>query len=151
MQVTPIAATRNTCKRFSCSYDVKRLKNDMPYNLQVGAAELGGLMQDYRGNYILSYAGYNAGRGRVQEWIAKFGDPRDPKVDPVDWVERIPVHGNPQLRAACDGEHAGLSDALRRRATARSRRTCAGELHPRQRAEQSANGGSRRGGNGPPR
>ena len=89
MQVTPIAA-KDTCKRFSCSYDVKRLKNDMPYNLQVGAAELGGLMQDYRGNYILSYAGYNAGRGRVQEWIAKFGDPRDPKVDPVDWVERIP-------------------------------------------------------------
>jgi soluble lytic murein transglycosylase len=47
-------------------------------------------MQDYRGNYILSYAAYNAGRGRVQDWIAKFGDPRDPKVDPVDWVERIP-------------------------------------------------------------
>ena len=89
MQVTPIAA-KDTCKRFSCSYDVKRLKNDMPYNLQVGAAELGGLMQEYRGNYILSYAAYNAGRGRVQEWIAKFGDPRDPKVDPVDWVERIP-------------------------------------------------------------
>jgi soluble lytic murein transglycosylase len=89
MQVTPIAA-KDTCKRFSCSYDVKRLKNDMPYNLQVGAAELGGLMQEYGGNYILSYAAYNAGRGRVQEWIAKFGDPRDSKVDPVDWVERIP-------------------------------------------------------------
>jgi soluble lytic murein transglycosylase len=89
MQVTPIAA-KDTCKRFSCSYDVKRLKNDMPYNLQVGAAELGGLMQEYRGNYMLAFAAYNAGRGRVQEWIARFGDPRDPKVDPVDWVERIP-------------------------------------------------------------
>jgi soluble lytic murein transglycosylase len=89
MQVTPIAA-KDTCKRFSCSYDVKRLKNDMPYNLQIGAAELGGVMQDYRGNYMLAFAAYNAGRGRVQEWIARFGDPRDPKVDPVDWVERIP-------------------------------------------------------------
>jgi soluble lytic murein transglycosylase len=89
MQVTPEAG-RDTCKRFSCSYDVKRLKNDSPYNLQVGAAELGGVMQDYRGNYILAFAGYNAGRGRVQEWLALFGDPRDPKVDPVDWVERIP-------------------------------------------------------------
>jgi soluble lytic murein transglycosylase len=89
MQVTP-EALRDTCKRFSCTYDVKRLKNDMPYNLQIGAAELGGVMQDYRGNYILAFAAYNAGRGRVQEWIAKFGDPRDPKVDPVDWVERIP-------------------------------------------------------------
>jgi soluble lytic murein transglycosylase len=89
MQVTPDAG-RDTCKRFSCTYDVKRLKNDMPYNLQVGAAELGGVMEDYRGNYILAFAAYNAGRGRVSEWIARFGDPRDPKVDPVDWVERIP-------------------------------------------------------------
>src|SRR5262249_39318364 len=47
-------------------------------------------MQDYRGNYILAFAAYNAGRGRVREWIERFGDPRDPKVDPVDWVERIP-------------------------------------------------------------
>jgi soluble lytic murein transglycosylase len=89
MQVTPVAA-RDTCKRFGCKYDVKRLKNDTPYNLQLGAAELGGVIGDYRGNYILAFAAYNAGRGRVQEWIARFGDPRDPKVDPVDWVERIP-------------------------------------------------------------
>ena len=33
---------------------------------------------------------YNAGRGRVKEWIAKYGDPRDPKIDPIDWVEQIP-------------------------------------------------------------
>jgi peptidoglycan lytic transglycosylase len=89
MQVTPIAA-RDTCKRFSCTYDVKRLKNDTHYNLQVGAAEVGGALQDYRGNHILAFAAYNAGRGRVREWIERFGDPRDPKVDPVDWVERIP-------------------------------------------------------------
>ena len=48
------------------------------------------MLQDYRGNQLLAFAAYNAGRGRVQEWIAKYGDPRDPKVDPVDWVERIP-------------------------------------------------------------
>ena len=89
MQVTP-AAGQDTCKRFSCTYNVKRLKNDIPYNLQVGAAELAGLIQDYGANHILVFAGYNAGRGRVRDWIAKFGDPRDPKVDPVDWVERIP-------------------------------------------------------------
>lgn len=89
MQVTPEAG-RDTCKRFGCSYDVKRLRTDSLYNLQVGAAELGGLIQEYRGNYILVFAGYNAGRGRVRDWIARFGDPRDPKVDPIDWVERIP-------------------------------------------------------------
>jgi len=26
----------------------------------------------------------------VEKWIAQYGDPRDPKIDPVDWVERIP-------------------------------------------------------------
>jgi peptidoglycan lytic transglycosylase len=89
MQVTP-SAGRDTCKRFGCKYDVKRLKNDSPYNLQVGAAELGGVLEEYGGNHILAFAAYNAGRGRVQEWIKTFGDPRDLKVDPVDWVERIP-------------------------------------------------------------
>ena len=38
----------------------------------------------------MTFAGYNAGRGRVQEWVARYGDPRDGKVDAVDWVERIP-------------------------------------------------------------
>jgi soluble lytic murein transglycosylase len=37
----------------------------------------------------MTFAGYNAGRGRVREWVAKHGDPRNPKVDAVDWVERI--------------------------------------------------------------
>jgi len=90
MQVTPTAG-RDTCKRFHCKYDFTRLKRDMPYNLQLGAAELAGVMQDYGGNYVLTFAAYNAGRGRVSEWIRQFGDPRDPKVDPVDWVERIPI------------------------------------------------------------
>ena len=89
MQVTPVAA-KDTCKRFSCTYDVKRLKNDTPYNLQLGAAEIAGVIQDYRGNLILAFAAYNAGRGRVKEWIERYGDPRDPRVDPIDWVERIP-------------------------------------------------------------
>ena len=44
-----------------------------------------------RGSYIMAFAGYNAGRGRVREWVAQHGDPRDPKVDAVDWVERIPL------------------------------------------------------------
>src|SRR5262249_19342410 len=43
------------------------------------------------GSYIMTFAGYNAGRGRVQQWVAQHGDPRDPKVDAVDWIERIPI------------------------------------------------------------
>jgi soluble lytic murein transglycosylase len=89
MQVTPPAG-RHIAKKFSVTYEEKRLLNDPVYNVQFGAAEIGELLEDYRGSYIMSFAGYNAGRGRVREWVARFGDPRDPKVDPVDWVERIP-------------------------------------------------------------
>ncbi|HEX2654748.1 MAG TPA: lytic transglycosylase domain-containing protein [Xanthobacteraceae bacterium] len=89
MQVTPEAG-RYVAKKFNIAYNQKRLANDPVYNTQMGAAELGDLLQDYRGSYILSFAGYNAGRGRVREWVARYGDPRDPNVDPVDWVERIP-------------------------------------------------------------
>jgi len=59
--------------------------------MQMGAAELSALLAGYNGSYLLTFAGYNAGRGRVRQWIAAFGDPRDPKVDPIDWVERIPI------------------------------------------------------------
>ena len=59
--------------------------------MQMGTAELAILLKGYNGSYILTFAGYNAGRGRVRQWIAAYGDPRDPHVDPIDWVERIPI------------------------------------------------------------
>jgi len=89
MQVTPEAG-RETAKKFGVTYDWKRLQSDSVYNVQMGAAELGDRLEGYRGSYILTFAGYNAGPGRVREWLARYGDPRDAKIDPVDWVERIP-------------------------------------------------------------
>jgi len=89
MQVTPPAG-RYIGKKFNVTFDQKRLLSDTVYNVQMGAAELGDVLKDYRGSYILAFAAYNAGRGRVKDWVARFGDPRDPKVDPIDWVERIP-------------------------------------------------------------
>jgi soluble lytic murein transglycosylase len=90
MQVTPEAG-RDTAKRFGVAYDWDRMVSDPVYNTQMGAAELSALLSQYRGNQIMTFAGYNAGRGRVKEWVQAHGDPRDPKVDPVDWVERIPL------------------------------------------------------------
>jgi soluble lytic murein transglycosylase len=89
MQVTPEAG-RDTAKRFGVAYDWDRLVSDPVYNTQMGAAEIAALLKEYRGSYIMTFAGYNAGRGRVQQWVAQHGDPRDPGVDAVDWVERIP-------------------------------------------------------------
>jgi soluble lytic murein transglycosylase len=89
MQVTPDAG-RYVCKRAGIGFDLARMKNDPAYNVTLGAAELGGLMEDYRGSYIMTFAAYNAGRGSLKKWVDRYGDPRDPKVDAVDWVELIP-------------------------------------------------------------
>jgi soluble lytic murein transglycosylase len=89
MQVTPEAG-RDTAKRFGVAYDWERMISDPVYNTQMGAAELSALLREYNGSHIMTFAGYNAGRGRVREWVKQYGDPRDPKVDAIDWVERIP-------------------------------------------------------------
>ena len=89
MQVTPDAG-EYVCKRAGVSFDLRRMKSDSVYNTALGAAELGGLLEDYRGSYIMTFAAYNAGRGSLKKWIERYGDPRDPKVDAVDWVELIP-------------------------------------------------------------
>ncbi|WP_298112264.1 lytic transglycosylase domain-containing protein [Bradyrhizobium sp.] len=89
LQVTPEAG-RYVCKKYGTSFDLTRMKTDPVYNAALGAAELGGLLSDYRGSYIMTFAAYNAGRGSVRKWIERYGDPRDPRVDAVDWVELIP-------------------------------------------------------------
>jgi soluble lytic murein transglycosylase len=89
MQVTPEAG-KDTAKRFNVKYDWDRMVSDPVYNTQMGAAEISALLSEYKGNFAMTFAGYNAGRGRVRDWIKAYGDPRDPNVDPVDWAERIP-------------------------------------------------------------
>ncbi len=89
MQVTPDAC-KDTAKRYKVHYSRARLLSDPIYNMQMGAAELSNLLEGYNGSYLLTFAAYNAGRGRVKQWMGVYGDPRDPKVDPVDWVERLP-------------------------------------------------------------
>ncbi len=90
MQVTPEAG-RDTAKRFGVAYDWDRMVSDPVYNTQMGAAELSALLKEYAGSHIMTFAGYNAGRGRVRDWVKLYGDPRDPNVDAIDWVERIPL------------------------------------------------------------
>ena len=90
MQVTPEAG-RNTARKFKVTFDEKRLLGDVAYNAQLGTAELGDDINAYRGSYILAFVAYNAGPHRANEWIAQYGDPRDPRIDPVDWIERIPI------------------------------------------------------------
>jgi len=90
MQVTP-AAGRDTAKRFNVTFDQRRLSQDVAYNAQLGTAELGNDIASWRGSYILAFVAYNAGPRRAREWVEQYGDPRNPRIDPVDWIERIPI------------------------------------------------------------
>lgn len=118
MQVTP-ATGRTIARRLGMKFDPGRLLRDPSYNVQLGSAQIAHLVDAYDGNHVLAFVGYNAGPGRVKEWIARYGDPRDPSVDVVDWVERIPftetriyvqrVMENLQVYRARFGEPARLT------------------------------------------
>jgi peptidoglycan lytic transglycosylase len=89
LQVMPVTA-RHICRDYKVKCDIPRLMKDAAYNTMMGSAYIADRMADFRGSYVLAIAGYNAGPGRAREWIEDFGDPRDPKVDPIDWIHRIP-------------------------------------------------------------
>jgi soluble lytic murein transglycosylase len=89
MQMMP-ATAKATARAAGHPYSLGRLTSDARYSAILGAHHLGELMDDLRGSYIMTFAGYNAGPGRAIRWVRKYGDPRGGRVDPVDWVERIP-------------------------------------------------------------
>ncbi len=85
-----ISTAKRTAERAGVAFDAKRLTTDAAFNARLGARHLGELMAEHKGSYVLTFAAYNAGGKRVNEWIGAYGDPRKPGVDPVDWIERIP-------------------------------------------------------------
>ena len=84
------STARVTAKRAGVPFEERRLLTDAAFNAQLGSAHLSELMDDHANSLILTFAAYNAGGGRVRQWINAYGDPRKADVDPIDWVERIP-------------------------------------------------------------
>ncbi|MFI5014389.1 MAG: transglycosylase SLT domain-containing protein [Hyphomicrobiales bacterium] len=90
MQLMPDTA-RRAAQHAGIALDMTKLNSDAALNARIGAAHIGELLAEQGGSYVLTFAAYNAGGKRVKEWIAAHGDPRRESVDPVDWVERIPI------------------------------------------------------------
>ncbi len=90
MQMMPATAAA-TARQRAIPFALYQLTTEPQLNAQLGAAHLGELIQNYRGSMIMVFAAYNAGPGRVQEWVRAYGDPRDPSIDAIDWIERIPI------------------------------------------------------------
>ncbi len=95
LQVMGVTA-RHVCRDYkikcgSRAHLKRRLSNDPPFNASLASAYIGDRKDEFGGSYILTFAGYNAGPGRARYWIRKNGDPRDPDIDPIDWIELIHI------------------------------------------------------------
>ncbi|MBU3077436.1 lytic transglycosylase domain-containing protein [Sphingomonas quercus] len=86
--MTPTA--RQTASKAGIPFDAGRLTSDPAYNMALGSAYFAELLDRFGGNHVLAVAAYNAGPGNVAKFIRANGDPRDPGVDVVDWIEAIP-------------------------------------------------------------
>jgi soluble lytic murein transglycosylase len=89
MQLMPATAKR-AAQQNKMTYKLTDLTANPQYNMQLGMATISEYLEKWGGSYILGIASYNAGAGNVTRWVEANGDPRDPTVDPIDWIERIP-------------------------------------------------------------
>lgn len=78
-------------RKTGVSANVRELAFNPTYNIAIGSNHFGDMLSRFGNNIMLASAGYNAGEGRVYEWLQRFGDPRVPNsIDPIDWIELIP-------------------------------------------------------------
>ncbi|MEH6632920.1 MAG: lytic transglycosylase domain-containing protein [Halopseudomonas aestusnigri] len=91
MQLMP-ATAKFVAKKEKVKYKKQNLTDDPSYNVKLGTAYLSDLIRSFKGSYIMALAGYNAGPNRVKKWVKDYGDPRDPNVDVIDWIEQIPFN-----------------------------------------------------------
>ena len=89
MQLMP-ATAEQIAKKLSLPFSLPRLSSDGLYNMLLGRSYIQTMLDDFGGSYPLAIAAYNAGPGRVRQWVRDFGDPRGRDLTMVDWIEMIP-------------------------------------------------------------
>ena len=89
MQLLPSTA-KQVAHGLRLKYSKARLF-DANYNVTLGSAYLGELLDRFDGSYVLAVAGYNAGPNRVKRWLRDIGTPGAGSLDPIDWIELIPI------------------------------------------------------------
>jgi len=91
MQLMPGTA-REQSGKLGIQYLRANLIDKPPYNIQLGDAYFQRMLRYYDGAYPLAVGAYNAGPGRVNQWLRLNGDPRKGEIDWVTWVERVPAN-----------------------------------------------------------
>ena len=84
MQLMP-ATAKETARRFDIPLSSQQQVLNPNVNIQLGAAYLSQIYGQFKGNRVLASAAYNAGPGRVRQWL------KGAEHLPFDvWVENIP-------------------------------------------------------------
>lgn len=89
MQVLP-GTGQMMATKLGVPFQATDLTRNPALNARLGAAYLSELRAEFGPSLALVAAGYNAGPGRPRQWIPRLGDPRDPSVDFIRWVESVP-------------------------------------------------------------
>ncbi|MEM6811479.1 MAG: lytic transglycosylase domain-containing protein [Pseudomonadota bacterium] len=91
MQLMP-ATAKETARKLYIPHQKSWLTQRPKHNIQLGSYYLADMLRRYDGNYAMAAAAYNAGPGRVDNWIKEFGDPRTNQIDFLDWAELISIY-----------------------------------------------------------
>ncbi|MGB3724057.1 MAG: lytic transglycosylase domain-containing protein [Pacificimonas sp.] len=91
MQLMP-ATAKETARKVGQPYDYGALTRDRGYNITLGSAYLSNMIDYWGGSHVLAIASYNAGPGNVRKRIERYGDPRMPNTDVLEWIEAIPFY-----------------------------------------------------------
>lgn len=89
MQLLPTTA-RHVARKLGLKYSKSRLTHDPQYNITLGSAYFGDLLERFDGEPALALAGYNGGPSNVERWLKTYGDPRRGEIGMIDWIESIP-------------------------------------------------------------
>lgn len=89
MQLMPNTA-REVAAELGIPFSEARLVTDGDYNRRLGSTYLSMMLERYEGSEALAVAAYNAGPGRVDQWLQRLGDPREGQLSEAEWIERIP-------------------------------------------------------------
>ncbi len=114
-----LSTARILARRMGEPYSAERLYNP-DYNMRLGSAYLGGMINSFGGSYVMAAASYNAGPNHMPDWTSICGDPRASSGDPLDFIECIPfsetrnyvmrvMESMEVYRARLNGGHAALT------------------------------------------
>lgn len=91
MQLMP-ATAEQTARKLGIPHSTAWLTSRPDHNIRLGTVYLQQMLDRYDGAYPMAIAAYNAGPGRVDQWLKIYGDPRKGEIDIVDWIELMPIY-----------------------------------------------------------